>query len=239
MTSPPPHTEAEIPGHGTDALSAAAAAQAGFADAAAMLNDFTGGASLLMVEWQLIEQLARQAAQIFDDLNATFAADLVTTFPRPWWEPPWTRWMRRGEPGRTRIITQLGLLAYVEADAKGTNAETWSFHVVVFLLGQDGVLRFAAGDPTWPRAQLPEPPLTPGTVGPGDPLWERVNLGRGAVPVEAADLDLAATRDLLHAFAELADATRRSTAARIARLRESGGVLPAAGPGETRPPLLS
>lgn len=238
-------SEDEIPAGPVEGISAAAAAQKAFAEAAGMLSDFTGGASLLQVEWQLIQQLAQQAAQLSGDLDAWSAADLVVTLPRPWWDPPWadshdsalTRWVRR-RAVRTRTVAQVVLMGSVDTDPEGTTAEHWSFYVDAYLLGDDGVLRVAGEFRAFSRAEHPEPPYSPGDMGPCDPAWEELAISLGADPtlVELDGVGFDTTELLLKAFAELAEATRRTMASRIERLRHSGGALPAGagGRGETR-----
>jgi hypothetical protein len=169
----------------------------------------------------------------------------VVTLPRPWWDPPWTdshdsaltRWVRR-RTVRTRTVEQVVLMGSVDADHEGTTAEHWSFYVDAYLLGDDGVLRAAGEFRAFSRAEHPAPPYTPGDMGPCDPAWEELglNLGADATPVELDDVGFDTTELLLKAFAELGEATRRTMASRIERLRHSGGALSAGarGRGETR-----
>lgn len=246
MTRPTPASRPDDRGaaHLEEAASAAAAAHGAFADALGMLNEFTGGASLMQVEWQLIQQLAQQAARLFDDLNGWHARDLELPLPRRWWEPPWSardfdpplkpwEWQRTV---RTRTVEQVVVAGTVEVDEEDTNAEQWSFWVRVWLLGNDGIMRREAGYYGYPRAEHPEPPLKVGELGPDELLWTELEIGDEAKPLELEDLGPDSTEHLLRGFAELAARTRDSVARRIDRLREAA----LSGPGrETNPRLPS
>jgi hypothetical protein len=217
-------------------LSAAAFAQSTFAEAAGMLREFTGGASLLQVEWELIQQLARQAAQLMDDLPATCAADLEIILPRRWWEPPWTAdqldprlssWLWR-RTIRKKKIEQVFITGTVEDDPGGSDEHSVSFNVDAYLLAADGTLRYSGDFFSFPKGQYPTPPLTAGTLGPNDPRWDYLfRLGAAAHPVELAGLGIDATEQLLKAFAELGAATRDALKTRIGQLHQAGGSLPA------------
>jgi hypothetical protein len=218
-------------------LPAAAFAQSSFAEAAGMLHDFTGGASLLQVEWELIQQLARQAAQLMEDLPATCAADLEIILPRRWWEPPWTAdqldprlspwlWQRTI---RTKKIEQVFIAGTVEDSPTESDEEVVAFNVDAYLLGADGTLRHSGDFFYFSRAQYPSPPLAAGNLGPDDLRWDYLyRLGETAQPVELADLGIVWTEQLLQAFAELGAATRDALKTRIGQLQQAGGSLPAA-----------
>jgi hypothetical protein len=228
-------------------LSAAAFAQSSFAEAAGMLHEFTGGASLLQVEWELIQQLARQAAQLMHDLTAVAAADLEIILPRRWWEPPWTAdqldprlspWLRR-RTIRKKTIEQVFIAGAVSDAPQESDRETVAFNVDVYLLGADGVLRHSGDYFYFPRAQYPSPPLTAGILGLDDPRWDHLfRLGEAALPVELAEVGIDLTEHLLQAFAELGAATRDALKTRIGQLQQAGGSMPpgARGPRSVRPP---
>lgn len=221
-------------------LSAAAFAQSSFAEAAGMLQDFTGGASLLQVEWELIQQLARQAAQLMDDLTATCSADLEIILPRRWWEPPWTadRLDPRFSPWvwqrtiRKKKIEQVFIAGTVEDSPMESDEDVLAFNVDVYLLGADGILRHSGDYFYFPRAQYPSPPLAAGIMGPNDPRWDHLyRLGEAAQPVELAEVGIDLTEQLLQAFAELGAATRDALKSRIGQLQQAGGSLPGAARG--------
>lgn len=227
--------------------SAAAAAHGAFADALGMLREFTGGASLMQVEWQLIQQLAQQAARLFDDLDGWHGCDLEIPQPRRWWEPPWTardfdpplkpwEWQRTV---RTRTVEQTVVAGAVVVDEQGTNAERWSYWVHAYLLGSDGILRSDSGYYSYARTEHPEPPLPVGNLGPDASPWRDLKIGGDAEPLTMEDLGPTDTELLLRAFAELAALTRDAVARRIERLREAGELRSALSGPETNPRLPS
>lgn len=203
-----------------------------------MLREFTGGASLLMVEWQLLQQLAQQAALLFDDLDVYHAADLTVPHPRRWWEPRWLRGKGASHAGQSSVVHQVYLGGTVEPDEEESSATEWAFLVDVYLLGRDGVLRWDIETLTFPRSEYPEPPLEIGDHGPHYRVWLDLELGAGAEPVELQNMGFTVTEQLLQAFAELGTSTRDVLRERIARLHEVGRLCAAdpSGQGETNPP---
>jgi hypothetical protein len=242
--SAPSHPDDKGSAHPAEARSVAAAAHGAFADALGMLHEFTGGASLLLVEWELVQQLACQAAQLFDDLDAWHAANLLIALPRRWWEPPWTardfdpplkqwEWQQNV---RTRTVEQI--IVGGEVEANDATDDSWSFWVRAYLLGNDGVLRSESGDLSFSRAEFRKPPLKAGEMGPNDVRWGDLTIGAEATELKLEDIGFYNTEQLLRHFAELAATTRTSLQERIGRLREAGRQS-AADHGETNPPLPS
>lgn len=225
--------------HPEEARSAAAAAHDAFADALGMLREFTGGASLLMVEWQLVQQLAQQAAQLFDDLPVCHADGLVIPHPRRWWEPPWTRGEPDAElrPGQFTLIDQVFLAGRVWVDDEADNAAEWGFFVDAYFLGRDAVLRNEGATFTYPRSEHPQPPLEVGLHGHEYSAWVDLDLGRHAEPLH--DIGLVLTEHLLKSFAQLGASTRDVLRERIERVRAVGRLCTADGANrdETNPPL--
>lgn len=194
-------------------MAAAAQAQAAMAQAAAMLADFTGGASLLMVEWQVIQQMCHQAAAMFADLDAWFADDLEIEHPRRWWQ----------RAPRRDYVEQVFICAHVTEEPERTTEISYGFWAEAFLLGRDGVLRHNSDYFDFDRGRYPRPPLKEGWIGVDDQQYGLLRcLGTYAGEAQVDDRGIEDTEHLLKGFADLASTTRDKLAQRIGRLKQAG-----------------
>ncbi|CAA9330391.1 MAG: hypothetical protein AVDCRST_MAG68-2443 [uncultured Gemmatimonadetes bacterium] len=184
------------------------AAHTAFLEAARMLEEATGGSSVLMMEWAIIQQLAEEAAQLFHDLPAWEAPELEVAEGRRWWR-------RRA----VRTVRQMYLAGFARESGESTR-ERVQFAFTSFLLGDDGVLRIKVNDIWFYRRDCP---LAPGWLAVDDKRWIHVadlDAGAGSEPVQLDDISKADTAALLEAFERLATLTRDAIAGRLGHLRE-------------------
>lgn len=184
------------------------AAHTAFLEAARMLEEATGGSSVLMLEWAIIQKLAVEAAQLFHDLPALEAPELEVAAKRRWWQ-------RRA----VRVVRQMYLAGFARESAEST-PEQVRFAFTSFLLGDDGVLRIKVDDIWFDRRDCP---VAPGSLTVDDQRWIHVgdlDAGADSEPVQLDDISKVDTAALLEALDRLATLTRDAIAGRIGHLRE-------------------
>lgn len=185
-------------------------AHTAFLEAARMLKEESGGGSVLMLEWVVIQKLAQEAAQLFEDLPFTLAPDGARELPRRWWQlQPRFEW-----------VEQMYLIGQVDEDVEESDDEQITFQVKSFLLGRDGVVRVNYDSVWFARRNVP---IRAGVLAIDAKAWTHLvglKVGEGADPAVFEDVTVDEAAQLLSALERLATATRDRIAARLQRLRD-------------------
>ncbi len=182
-----------------------------FLEAASILQNAGGGASVLMLEWAHIQRLVEEASRFFDDLPIHHAPEVKVEEKRG-------RWKR----STVRAVRQMYLAGFVQHSIDDSDTARTVFDAKIFLLGEDGVLRIR-----WEKVwfDLGDVPLEPGWMGVEDPRWIHMadlEVGTDSEPAAIGHLGSRDTEELLTALSRLATLTRDQIAARLGRLGELG-----------------
>jgi hypothetical protein len=185
----------------------AESAHAAFLEAARLLREASAGTPVLELEWAVIQTLARDAAQMFDDLPLVLGPPKSVVLPRRWWQ----------RHAGVELVDQKFLTVLIRVDNSGDEP---MMEIVSILLGRDAVLRL---DMTFVPATRARTTFQPGWMPPDDKRMNHLfywNAGNTAEPILLNELEMEEADRILVAFERLAVLTRDRVAARLRRLRD-------------------
>jgi hypothetical protein len=184
-------------------------AHAAFLEAARLLREASAGTPVLELEWAVIQTLARDAANLFDDLPLVAAPQALVLVPRRWWQ-----W----RPGVSQV-DQKFLTVHVGVDASAGSGDAL-VEITSFLLGRDGGLRVGM---KFVPAKADDMTLRPGWMPPDDPRMKELfywEAGHEAETLLMNEVEIEETERILAALERLAVLTRDRVSARLQRLHD-------------------